>query len=101
MNKEEKEKEYKSLTQKYIYKCAGKDTPSRIILQIFTTVVGLRTRLDTSGDRCCLLTVDYGYDGSIDIVCVVGVGVVGRHLYICLVFFLYFLLYPLLLLKEK
>ena len=41
MNKEEKEKEYKSLTQKYIYKCAGKDTPSRIILQIFTTVVGL------------------------------------------------------------
>jgi len=33
MNKEEKEKEYKSLTQKYIGKCAGKDTPSRIILQ--------------------------------------------------------------------
>ena len=67
MNKEEKEKEYKSLTQKYIYKCAGKDTPSRIILQIFTTVVGLRTRLDTSGDRCCLLTIYYGNDGSIDI----------------------------------
>ena len=36
MNKEEKEKEYKNLTPKYIYKCAGKDTPSRIILQIFT-----------------------------------------------------------------
>ena len=66
--KEEKQiKVKKVLRQKYIYKCAGKDTPSRIILQIFTTVVGLRTRLDTSGDRCCLLTVDYGYDGSIDI----------------------------------
>ena len=67
MNKEEKEKEYKNLTQKYICKCAGKDTPSRIILQIFTTVVGLRTRLDTSGDRCCLLIIYYGNDGSIDI----------------------------------
>ena len=100
MNKEEKEKEYKSLTQKYIYKCAGKDKRRQSRKESFANLYVVEFRI---GYEWIGGVVDnlLRYDWWRSIVYVVGVGVVGRHdICICLVFFLYFLL-PLLLVKEK